>query len=162
MANIKSAVESFVSKIKKQVSNVPKEKVSFESLATPNPLMKPESFFMKAMEHNDPQLREMFQNEEFTPELNSDMEEALSIIDGEIRWRLMSEIISIVLKYRAYFNEDPGLIAGDVVKIIGTFSMKMADIIAKCDEEISDQVAYREDFDNIDLEEPISPDDINE
>lgn len=147
MTNIKSAVESLVAQTTKKVNDIPKEELSFESSLVRNPLLRLESYFMQAMKHNDPNLRAIFQDSEFNPDLDVDMEDALERVETEIKNRLQAEILAIVLKYRAYFNEDPNLVIEDIKVILDNLTSSISTIVAECDEDVADQGVYREGID---------------
>lgn len=144
MTNIRSAVESLVKQTTERIKDIPKEEISFENSLIRNPLLRPESYFMEAMKHNDPNLRAIFQDSDFSPELDVYMEDALEKVEVEIKNRLQAEILAIVLKYRAYFNEDPNLLIEDIKVILDTLASSISTIVTKCDEDVADLGGYRE------------------
>jgi len=144
--DIKSAVESFVERVERQVEQIPPEKTSFEDSLESNPLLRTDSDFRRGLAMNDPELRAILEDKDFDPSVNDDMREAIDYISNKIRGSLKQLLLVLIEDYRAFFSSDPRVVVDDVCKILLSLEKEITEEIEEYDRLVeSGEIKYRDD-----------------
>lgn len=144
--DIKSAVESFVERVERQVEQIPPEKTSFEDSLESNPLLRTDSDFRRGLAMNDPELRAILEDKDFDPSVNDDMREAIDYISNDIRESLKQLLLVLIEENRAFFSSDPRVVVDDVCKILLSLEKEITEEIEEYDRLVeSGEIKYRDD-----------------
>lgn len=133
--DIKTAVESYVRRVEKAVEEVP-ESGDYPSFGF-NPLLRIDSDFMRGLEMNHPELREIFEDNDFSLEMDDDLKEAIETINLGIRISLREEVADIIRNNRAFFNLDPTAAVDDVIGILESIKESISELVSNYDELIA-------------------------
>lgn len=144
--DIKSAVESFVERVERQVEQIPPERTSFEDSLESNPLLRTDSDFRRGLAMNDPELRAILEDKDFDPSVNDDMREAIDYISNDIRESLKQLLLVLIEENRAFFSSDPRVVVDDVCKILLSLEKEITEEIEEYDRLVeSREIKYRDD-----------------
>lgn len=144
--DIKSAVESFVERVERQVEQIPPERTSFEDSLEENPLLRTDSDFRRGLAMNDPELRAILEDKDFDPSVNDYMREAIDYISNKIRGSLKQLLLVLIEDYRAFFSSDPRVVVDDVRKILLSLEKEITEEIEEYDRLVeAREIKYRDD-----------------
>lgn len=144
--DIKSAVESFVERVERQVEQIPPERTSFEDSLEPNPLLRTDSDFRRGLAMNDPELRAILEDKDFDPSVNDYMREAIDYISDDIRGSLKQLLLVLIEENRAFFSSDPRVVVDDVRKILLSLEKEITEEIEEYDRLVeAGEIKYRDD-----------------
>jgi hypothetical protein len=147
--DIKSAVESFVKRVERQVEQIPPDKTSFEDSLEPNPLLRTDSDFRRGLAMNDPELRAILEDKDFDPSIDDNMRQAIDHISDNIRGSLKQLVLVLIEENRAFFSSDPRVAVDDVCKILLSLEKEITEEIEEYDRLVAaGEIKYRDDEQN--------------